>query len=93
MQPDIAALSQEVEREALTLRQVETELRKVIVGQDYLLDRLLVGLLARGHVLDRGRAGTGQDPGGEDPRRRPWTSTSSASSSRPTCCRPTSSAR
>jgi MoxR-like ATPase len=60
MQPDIAALSQEVEREALTLRQVEAELRKVIVGQDYLVDRLLVGLLARGHVLIEGVPGLGK---------------------------------
>ena len=60
MQPDIAALGQEVEREALTLRQVETELRKVIVGQDYLVDRLLVGLLARGHVLIEGVPGLGK---------------------------------
>ena len=40
--------SLEVERETLTVKQIEAELRKVIVGQDYLLDRLLVGLLARG---------------------------------------------
>jgi MoxR-like ATPase len=60
MQPDIAALSQEVEREALTLRQVEAELHKVIVGQDYLVDRLLVGLLARGHVLIEGVPGLGK---------------------------------
>jgi MoxR-like ATPase len=57
MEADIATLTREVEREALTLRQVEQELRKVIVGQDYLLDRLLVGLLARGHVLLEGVPG------------------------------------
>jgi MoxR-like ATPase len=60
MQPDIAALSQEVERDALALRQVEAELHKVIVGQDYLVDRLLVGLLARGHVLIEGVPGLGK---------------------------------
>ncbi len=43
--------------EAADLRRVEAELRKVIVGQDYLLDRLLVGLLARGHVLIEGVPG------------------------------------
>ncbi|HEX2251996.1 MAG TPA: AAA family ATPase [Thermoanaerobaculia bacterium] len=41
----------------MLLRQVEDELRKVIVGQGYLLDRLLVGLLARGHVLIEGVPG------------------------------------
>ena len=52
-----AELTALVERETLTLREVESELRKVIVGQDYLLDRLLVGLLARGHILIEGVPG------------------------------------
>ncbi|HEX2162904.1 MAG TPA: AAA family ATPase [Thermoanaerobaculia bacterium] len=47
----------DVERETVALRQVTDELRRVIVGQDYLLDRLLVGLLARGHVLIEGVPG------------------------------------
>ncbi|HEX5760178.1 MAG TPA: AAA family ATPase [Thermoanaerobaculia bacterium] len=47
----------DVDRETLALKRVEGELRKVIVGQDYLLDRLLVGLLARGHVLIEGVPG------------------------------------
>ena len=46
-----------VEREALALRQVEGEIRKVLVGQDELIDRLLVGLLARGHLLLEGVPG------------------------------------
>jgi MoxR-like ATPase len=57
MEPDVATLSRDVEREALTLKRIEWELRKVIVGQDHLLDRLLVGLLARGHVLIEGVPG------------------------------------
>ena len=40
----------DVDRETLTLKQVEAEIRKVIVGQDYLIDRLLVGLLSRAHL-------------------------------------------
>ena len=48
---------QNVERETLVLKQVETEIRKVIVGQDYLIDRLLVGLLTRGHLLIEGVPG------------------------------------
>jgi MoxR-like ATPase len=46
-----------VEREALVLRQVESEIQKVIVGQDLLVRRLLVGLLARGHLLLEGVPG------------------------------------
>jgi MoxR-like ATPase len=57
MEPDIATLNRDVERETLTLKRIEAELRKVIVGQDYLLDRLLVGLLARGHILIEGVPG------------------------------------
>ncbi|HEX3130130.1 MAG TPA: AAA family ATPase [Thermoanaerobaculia bacterium] len=57
MELDIATLNRDVERETLALKRIEAELRKVIVGQDYLLDRLLVGLLARGHVLIEGVPG------------------------------------
>ena len=57
MTVDLASLSQRVEHDALALRQVEREIRKVIVGQDYLVDRLLVALLARGHVLIEGVPG------------------------------------
>ena len=46
-----------VDREALALRQVEAELHKVIVGQEDLVHRLLVGLLARGHLLLEGVPG------------------------------------
>jgi len=57
MEPNVATLNRDVERETLTLKRIEAELRRVIVGQDYLLDRLLVGLLARGHVLIEGVPG------------------------------------
>jgi MoxR-like ATPase len=57
METDLTTLTREVERETLTLKQVETEIRKVIVGQDYLIDRLLVGLLTRGHILIEGVPG------------------------------------
>ena len=57
MEPDLDRLTQEVEREALTLRQIDGELRKVIVGQDYLVERLFVGLLTRGHILIEGVPG------------------------------------
>jgi MoxR-like ATPase len=57
MEPNVATLSRDIERETMTLKRVEAELRRVIVGQDYLLDRLLVGLLSRGHVLIEGVPG------------------------------------
>jgi len=57
MEQDMATLTREVERETQTLKSVETEIRKVIVGQEYLVDRLLVGLLTRGHLLIEGVPG------------------------------------
>ena len=44
MEPDIGQLTARVERDTLILREVENEIRKVIIGQDYLIERLLVGL-------------------------------------------------
>ncbi|MDR5709930.1 MAG: MoxR family ATPase [Armatimonadota bacterium] len=42
---------------ASTLRNVLFEVKKVIVGQDLMLERLLVALLSRGHVLIEGVPG------------------------------------
>ena len=39
------------------MEQVLFEIKKVVVGQDYLLERLLVALLARGHILLEGVPG------------------------------------
>lgn len=39
------------------VEQVLYEVKKIIVGQDYLLERLLVALLARGHILVEGVPG------------------------------------
>jgi MoxR-like ATPase len=49
--------AREIERQTLALKQAESEIRKVIVGQEYLVERLLVGLLARGHLLIEGVPG------------------------------------
>jgi MoxR-like ATPase len=56
-EPPILLSPPAVEREALALRQVEAEIRKVLVGQDELIERLLVGLLVRGHLLLEGVPG------------------------------------
>ncbi len=57
MHPEIAGITRDIERESFALRQVEGEVRKLLVGQDYLVERLFVGLLARGHVLIEGVPG------------------------------------
>lgn len=43
--------------DAPVMERVMYEVKKVIVGQDHLLERLLVGLLARGHLLVEGVPG------------------------------------
>ena len=51
------ALSPSAASAADTLARVRAEIHRVIVGQDTLIDRLLVGLLAGGHVLVEGVPG------------------------------------
>ena len=43
---------------------VKDEMAKVVVGQDEIIDFLLIGLLCRGHVLLHGVPGTGKDADG-----------------------------
>ncbi|MDF1701391.1 MAG: AAA family ATPase [Planctomycetota bacterium] len=53
----VAASADRIERESAFLRDVVGEVEKVIVGQRRLLDSLLIGLLADGHVLLEGLPG------------------------------------
>ena len=57
MQQDIQAVQERVQQEGVIVEQLLTEVRKVIVGQHYLLDRMVIGLLARGHLLLEGVPG------------------------------------
>jgi MoxR-like ATPase len=54
---DVAAVTARIERESVFLREVAREVGTVIVGQKALLDGLLIGLLADGHVLLEGLPG------------------------------------
>jgi len=54
---DVAAVTARIAREAAFLHEVRREVEGVIVGQRALLDGLLVGLLADGHVLLEGLPG------------------------------------
>jgi MoxR-like ATPase len=53
----IRELNESVEREALFLQDLLAEVNKVIVGQEKLIERLLIGLLADGHILLEGVPG------------------------------------
>ncbi|MCF7800755.1 MAG: MoxR family ATPase [Candidatus Marinimicrobia bacterium] len=54
---DLAQLNEEIKRESQFIELLESEISKVIVGQQYLVRRLLVGLLANGHILLEGVPG------------------------------------
>ncbi len=50
-------LHREVERHVLTTRRLQDAVARVVVGQRYMIDRLLLGLIADGHVLIEGVPG------------------------------------
>jgi MoxR-like ATPase len=54
---NIRELNEKVEKEALFLHEIMAEVKKVIVGQDTLIDRVLISLLADGHILLEGVPG------------------------------------
>jgi len=57
MHQDIVALNEKISAESAFVDQVLTEIHKVIVGQDDMVERLLIGLLANGHILLEGVPG------------------------------------
>ena len=54
---DVTAVAEKIRRESAFLRDVTSAVERVIVGQKPLLDGLLIGLLADGHVLLEGVPG------------------------------------
>ncbi len=54
---DIEQLSREVKDESVFVQKILTETSRVIVGQEYMIERLMLGLLANGHVLLEGLPG------------------------------------
>ena len=53
----ITAINEKVKEESAFVAALRAEMEKVIVGQRYLLDRLMIGLLANGHLLLEGVPG------------------------------------
>lgn len=54
---EIQALTEKVAKESEVISRLRREIHRNIVGQDYLIDRLFVGMLADGHVLLEGVPG------------------------------------
>jgi MoxR-like ATPase len=57
MHVDIQAINEKIRRESAFVEKINREVSKVIVGQKYMIERLLVGLLSNGHVLLEGVPG------------------------------------
>src|SRR3989339_1158669 len=57
MNTGLTVINEKVAKESAFTAALIQEMRKVIVGQDYLLNRLLVGILANGHILVEGVPG------------------------------------
>lgn len=54
---DIRLLNDRISHQAAFIDRLRDEVRQIIVGQQYMLDRLLIGLLSNGHVLLEGVPG------------------------------------
>lgn len=54
---DIRQLNEKIQYQGVFIDRLRDEVGRVIVGQQYMLDRLLIGLLSNGHVLLEGVPG------------------------------------
>ncbi|MBL4651067.1 MAG: MoxR family ATPase [Aureispira sp.] len=54
---DIQLLQEQVALESQVIERLMMETNKVIIGQQYMLERLMIGLLAQGHILLEGLPG------------------------------------
>lgn len=57
MSLSIEDVAREVERRSLFIRKIRSQMATVLVGQQYMSDRLLMGLLTGGHILLEGVPG------------------------------------
>jgi MoxR-like ATPase len=54
---DIKVIHEKVKLESGFVESLRREVQKVIVGQDYMIDRILIGILSQGHILLEGVPG------------------------------------
>jgi MoxR-like ATPase len=57
MEYEVQALNERVARESAFIPEMQKAIQRVILGQRYLVDRLLIGILCDGHVLIEGVPG------------------------------------
>ncbi len=54
---NLAILNEQIQKESIFVDAIQSELKKVLVGQEKMVQRLLIGLLAEGHILLEGVPG------------------------------------
>lgn len=64
---DIAQLNEKIQHESIVVVNLLNEISKVIVGQQQMTERLLIGLLSNGHILLEGVAGLAENIGNKNP--------------------------
>ena len=57
MNPEIKKLNEKAEDYSLRLNKIQNEIKKVIVGQDEIIKKILIGLVSDGHILIEGVPG------------------------------------
>ncbi|PIY32699.1 MAG: ATPase, partial [Bacteroidetes bacterium CG_4_10_14_3_um_filter_42_6] len=60
LETDIRELNERIQRESQFTDLIYLEMNKVIIGQKHMTERLLIGLLANGHILLEGVPGLGK---------------------------------
>lgn len=57
MEYEVQAINERVERDSRFVPELQNAIQRVIIGQRYMIDRLLIGILCDGHVLIEGVPG------------------------------------
>lgn len=57
IETDIKELNERIQKESAFIDLIDMEMHRVIVGQRYMVERLLIGLLSNGHILLEGVPG------------------------------------
>ncbi len=57
MYGQIKELEERIKQESLKIQDIRAEIGKAVIGQEYMLDRLIIGLLTGGHILLEGLPG------------------------------------
>ena len=84
---DVRKLNERVQTSGRFLEVLRAEVGKVIVGQSYMVDRLLIGLLCNGHVLLEGVPGLAKTLTIKS-LARPFMQNSAVYNLHPICCLP-----